>query len=143
MKRAEFIKSSCLACSSLALPGAVTMLLESCGSMNMVKVDYDAGNKRCLVPLTKFLESNLLLLRVKGFEFDFIVIKKSETFYQTFELRCSHEDQPLDFSNKNIFCASHGSVFNFDGVPLKQPATRPLKPLKTSISDQNLVIQLK
>jgi len=143
MKRVDFIKSSCLACSSLALPGAVTMLLESCGSMNMAKVDYDKTLKQCLVPISKFAESKLLMLRVKGFEFDFIVIKKTDTSYQTFELRCSHEDQPLDFSNKNIFCASHGSIFNFDGIPTKQPATKPLKPLKTSISDQNLVIQLK
>lgn len=142
MKRLDFIKKSCLACSSLALPGSVTLLLESCGTMNMVRVEYDKTLKQCQVPIAKFLESNLLLLRVKGFEFDFIVIKKSDSVYQTFELRCSHEDQPLSFSNKNIFCASHGSIFNFEGVPLKQPATKPLKPLKTNILDQNLVVQL-
>jgi Rieske Fe-S protein len=84
----------------------------------------------------------MLLLRLKNYEFDFIVIKKSDLQYSTFELRCTHEAQPLTASNKHIFCASHGSVFDFEGNALKQPATRPLTSYKTDILNHQLIIYL-
>ena len=142
MKRSQFIKSSCTACAMFALPGIATMLLDSCVSLPSAKVEPDYTTKTCLVPLSKFQESKLVLLRIKNFEFDFLVIKKSESAFKTLELRCTHEAQPLTMSNKNIYCASHGSIFDFEGNSLKEPAHLPLKSLKTEINSTHLIIHL-
>ena len=142
MKRSQFIKSTCTACAMLALPGIATMVLESCASLPTAKVKRDPVTKQCTIPIEKFGKSNMLLLRVNNYNFDFLIIKKTEVEYKTLELRCSHEDQPLTMSNKNIYCASHGSIFDFDGNALKEPAIRPLKSYKTQLSNNFLIINL-
>ncbi len=142
MKRSQFIKSSCTACAMLALPGITAMVLESCASLPSAKVKPDLATKQCKVPIDKFGKSNMLLLRINTYNFDFLVIKNTETEYKTLELRCSHEDQPLTMSNKNIFCTSHGSIFDFEGNALKEPAIRPLKKYKTKLSNNFLIINL-
>ena len=142
MKRAEFIRSSCSACALFAMPGIATLLLESCAGIPSYKAERNQATRECTVPLVKFGQSKILLLRIKNSEFDFAVVKQSESEYKTFELKCTHEDQPLNLSDKNIFCTSHGSIFNFEGVPIKEPASRPLKQLKTRVADGQLIIQL-
>ncbi len=117
--------------------------MESCASLPMVKVKPDIITKECTVPIEKFAQSKLVLLRVKNFAFDLLIIKKSETEFKTLELKCSHEDQPLTMSSKNIYCTSHGSVFDFDGNPLKEPASKPLKSYKTVLVNREVIITLR
>ncbi len=125
-----------------ALPGIATLLLDSCASLPSTKVEPDYTKKTCTVSIDKFISSKLVLLRIKNFEFDFIIIKKSETEFKTLELKCSHEDQPLTMSNKYIHCSSHGSIFDFEGNPIKEPANRSLKSLKTDFASTHLTIHL-
>ena len=126
-----------------ALPGITALLMESCASVPMVKVKLDTTVKEFTIPIAKFEKSKLVIVRVKNFAFDLLIIKKSETEFKTLELKCSHEDQPLTMSNKNIFCTSHGSVFDFEGNALKEPASKPLKSFKTKLVNRVVIITLR
>ncbi len=140
MKRTEFIKSACTACALFAIPGMSAILLESCASLPSFTTVADSEKKQCAIPVEKFAGSNLLLLRIKKSDFDFVVIKRADNTYNTLQLKCTHEDQPLGVTSKNIYCSSHGSVFDFEGNATKEPASRPLKSFKTNLVENQVII---
>ena len=142
MKRKEFIKSACTTCALFAIPSISSILLESCASLPAFTTIADVEKKQCIIPIDQFAGSNLLLLRIKKFDFDFVVIKKQDNTYKTLQLKCTHEDQPLGVTTKNIYCSSHGSTFDFDGKAMKEPASRPLRTFKTLLEGNQIIIDL-
>ncbi|MCC6290124.1 MAG: Rieske (2Fe-2S) protein [Chitinophagaceae bacterium] len=117
------------------------LLLESCGSsMHMYKAQVN--DKKIVVPLHEFpADKNMIVVRSKDMENDILLVKKDD-HYNALYLQCTHEGVGLSATDKKIVCTAHGSVFDFDGNVLKEPALKPLKMFKTSVIDNSLIISL-
>jgi Rieske Fe-S protein len=139
--RREFIKRSCTLCLGLAGLGAAVQL-EGCASLPVYKTAPDKGIAE--VPLSSFTEkSRIVIVRNPNFEFDIVLVKKSDTSYNAFELKCTHQDNPLTATQTGFFCPSHGSAFDLDGKVTQEPAPAPLKKYTTELTSSSVLIHLK
>lgn len=138
MERRVFLKQGCAAC--MGLIGAA-ILLESCGS-SLPLVKTAPGNKSLSIPVNKFLgNNNLVIIRSSSLENDILLVKDKNE-YRALNLRCTHEGVGLTATDKKIFCTAHGSVFDFRGNVVKEPALKPLQQFRTEISNENIIIHL-
>lgn len=117
------------------------VLLESCSTaLPLVKIA--PANKSLTIPLSKFSDkNNLLIVRSSTLENDILLIKQ-ENGYKALYLKCTHEGVGLTATGAKIFCPAHGSVFDFDGKVLKEPALRPLTIFQTETTNENVIIHL-
>ncbi|MBN8789689.1 MAG: Rieske (2Fe-2S) protein [Terrimonas sp.] len=136
--RRSFIKKGCVHCAAVIGAG---FLLEGCGSsMHMYKTQV--SDKKIIVPLNEFpADKNIMVVRSKDMENDILLVKKND-HYNALYLQCTHEGVGLSATDKKIVCTAHGSVFDFDGNVLKEPALKPLKKFETSVIENNLIISL-
>ena len=141
MERRSFIKSSCLLCAGVAALGLTAVELSSCApALPTFKTSF-TGN-RVAVPVSSFVESNLLIVRDLQVEFDILLVKKSAEEYRAIYMKCSHQSNPVTATNTGLYCSSHGSSFDLDGNVTKEPATAPLQKFRTEISNENVIIFL-
>ncbi len=62
---------------------------------------------------------------------DKIIIKKEGNNITAFSSHCTHLGCKINSAvDNNLVCPCHGSKFNFNGVPLNGPATKPLTKLE-------------
>ena len=117
------------------------ILLESCSpGLPLVKAIPD--NKSLSIPLNKFSDkNNLLIVRSSSLENDILLIKNGDA-YKALNLKCTHEGVGLTATDKKIFCSAHGSVFDFNGNVVKEPALRPLTEFHTETTNDNIIIHL-
>jgi Rieske Fe-S protein len=57
-------------------------------------------------------------------------------------LKCTHYDNPVFVNNKEVFCPSHGSKFDYTGKVLTEPATQSLKSFKVKLDNQTIKINI-
>jgi len=127
-----------VACMGLV---STSLLLESCGS-SLPLVKTNPENKALSVPLNKFsINNNLVIVRSGSLENDILLIK-NQNEYKALYLRCTHEGVGLTATDKKIFCSAHGSVFDFQGNVVKEPALKPLQQFQTEVSNENVIIHL-
>jgi Rieske Fe-S protein len=125
----------------MALMGA-DILLEGC-STGLPLIKTSSKDKSLNVPLTNFSENkNQLVVRSSDLENDILLVKK-DNVYTALYLKCTHEGVGLTATGKKIFCSAHGSVFDFEGNVLKEPALRPLQQFHTEVVNDHLVIYLR
>ncbi len=139
MQRRKFIQQGCFACMGLMAAGA---LMESCGTSAPLIVKPEVAENRIAVPLSSFSQNNnFVLVRNKALESDILLVKKEEG-YKAIYMLCTHEGIELSVAGKKLVCPAHGSMFDFDGNVLREPALRPLKQFKTFVDKENIIIQL-
>ena len=95
------------------------------------------------VPLSSFVESNLLILRDLQMSYDVLLVKKSEQEFVALYMKCTHQENQVTATSTGLYCSSHGSSFDLDGRVLKEPALIPLKKFKTTTTSTQLSIDLK
>ena len=83
----------------------------------------------------------MIVVRSNSLENDILLVK-NENVYKALYLKCTHEGIGLATTNKNIVCPAHGSMFDFNGNVLKEPALRPLQEFKTETVNDNIIIHL-
>jgi Rieske Fe-S protein len=138
--RREFLKDTCTACLGTTFLGFTFSQLTSCSPLPVYKTDL--SKKIVHVPLSNFVESNLLILRDLQVPFDILLVKKSEQEYNAIYMKCSHQENPVTATPNGLYCSSHGSSFDLDGNVTKEPALTPLKKFKTQILDNQISIDL-
>lgn len=139
MERKEFIKTGCAFCAGALLFGAVTSL-GSCTSA--LAVSKTVSNNTITLLQSDFLDSKTLIVKTNSLPFYLLCIKVSDTEYRTLEMKCSHQDQPLNFNGEKLQCSSHGSAFDLEGNVLIAPANEPLHRFKTELTSNQIIIQL-
>lgn len=120
--RRRFLRSSCLLCGAVAGLGLPVVLT---GCSPLAVVNTSAKNGFLEVPISRFGDKNVVLVRSFATDFDILLVREGETF-RALLMQCSHESQPLTFSGKQINCASHGSAFDLTGAVLQPPAQKAL-----------------
>lgn len=138
--RREFLKDTCTACLGTAFLGFTFSQLTSCSSLPIYKTNL--SQKTVQVPLTKFAESTLVIVRDMQVAYDILLVKKSATEYSAVYMKCSHQENPVTATKSGLFCSAHGSTFDLDGNVTKEPALSPLKKFKTTLQDDQLIIDL-
>lgn len=136
--RRSFIKAGCLHCSAAL---GIGFLLEGCSSKIPVYKTV-ADNEGLAIPEAQFADGKqMLLIRTAKLENDILLLKKANG-YEALYLQCTHEGVGLTTTNTKIVCTAHGSIFDFEGNVLKEPALKPLKKFTTELRDQKIFIQL-
>ncbi len=127
-----------MACLSFTGAG---VLLEGCSTaLPLLKTTQE--NKAIMIPLSRFSDKNkLVIVRSSTLENDILLIK-NENSYKAIYLKCTHEGVGLTATDKKIFCPAHGSVFDFNGKVIKEPALRPLTEFRTETTHENVIIHL-
>lgn len=138
--RREFLKDTCTTCLGTVALGFTFSQLTSCSSLPVYKGKLD--QKTVTVPLSSFAESNLVIVRDLQVQYDILLVKKSADEYNALQMKCSHRENPVSATKSGLYCAEHGSTFDLDGNVTKEPAPLPLKKFKTTLSEQNIVIDL-
>ena len=129
-----------MACAGASLLGMTFSQLTSCASLPVYKTNLSL--KSVDVPLTSFVESNLVVVRDLQTPYDILLVKKSETEYNAIYMKCSHRENPVSATKTGLYCSEHGSTFDLDGNVTKEPAPGPLKKFKTELHDNLLTIDL-
>jgi Rieske Fe-S protein len=137
--RREFIKKTCILCAGIAGGLGISSLLTSCVSFPRIKASVK--NHIVEVPLTSFVESNMIIITPKEYYYDILVIKKSDTEYSAVLMKCSHQDNMLIPTKTGLNCTLHGSQFDLNGKPLSGPAINPLTKFPVEISGDKLIVK--
>jgi nitrite reductase/ring-hydroxylating ferredoxin subunit len=143
MDRKTFIKTGCIACTSV---GLLSALMESCSP-----VKYTTGNR----------EANGLSLDIKEFDtakekhrqyvivqhpdlqFPVCVYRLDDGRYSALLMRCTHQGAELQVSGDHLTCPAHGSAFNKYGKVMQSPASEDLRSFPVSIVNEKLFIDLR
>lgn len=120
---------------------SIITLMDACATGKIVKVE--AVNNQLSVNVSDFKpEQSFVLVRASSLNYDILLHKDSDTAYTALLMQCTHYDNPVFANNKEIFCPSHGSKFDFSGKVLKEPATQNLKQYKTEINNGIITIYI-
>jgi Rieske Fe-S protein len=138
--RREFIKDTCTACLGTAFLGLTFSQLTSCSSLPIYKTNL--SQKMVDVPLTSFVESTVVIVRDMQVPYDVLLVKKSEQEYTALYMKCSHQENAVTATKTGLYCSTHGSTFDLDGNVTKEPAIKPLKKFKTSLTENSVTIDL-
>lgn len=141
MERRAFIKAGCGFCAAVATMGAVGSLLEGCKPGDLIFNTTPAGGI-ITVPLEKFLNNKLVIVRVKQLEYDLLLVKENESTFNALAMQCTHRQQPLVVTSTGLICNEHGSRFDLSGNVTRDPATKPLLKFKTELDGNNVLIRL-
>ncbi len=139
MERREFLHKGCS--SFLGLAGA-SWLLSSCGTA-MPVFKTSARGQELLIPGDKFpAGQEQLLVSTPALSNQILLVRRNNQVKALY-MECTHEYSGLTATKTKIVCALHGSVFDFDGNVVKEPALLPLKQFPVRTSDNNsLIIQI-
>jgi len=120
---------------------ASSVFLESCATgFPLVRARGDGDVLR--VAESQFRSpSDMLIVRSDMLESD-ILLRRKDGRYLALYLQCTHEDIGLTPTREKIYCNAHGSVFDLDGKVVKEPARRPLRTFRTTVSNSEIVIHL-
>lgn len=140
MERKDFLKKGCALCVGTLLLGAMSSL-EGCATTGAVS--KTVFNNTITIQASEFLESKTLIVKTNSLPFYLLCIKVSDTEYRTLEMKCSHQDQPLNFNGEKLQCSSHGSAFDLEGNVLIAPATEPLRKFITEKTTTDIIIHIK
>ena len=94
------------------------------------------------VPVTVFATSPLQFVRPAGWYYDIAVSKQPDGSYMALLLQCTHQENQLNVSGDGYSCSLHGSRFDKNGRVLHGPAEQPLQRYKTSVDNNNVIIQI-
>lgn len=139
--RREFIKQSCGICFGAIGLGFISSSLSSCASLPIYKTS--GATEKIEVPIASFLQNKSLIVRTDQLTYDILLVKNSNEQYTALYMQCTHQDNSLTATEKGLFCPSHGSTFDLNGLVTKEPALKPLQKFKTEINNQQIIIYLK
>ena len=121
--------------------GAGVSLLSSCSTAKVATGSSEKGLLR--IDAAQFTaDTKSLLVRDKQLEFDILLVKINETTYRALYMQCTHENNPLTYNSKGIYCLSHGSEFDMEGTVTLGPAASNLKQFPTQIENNFITIKI-
>jgi len=146
MDRKEFIKT----CGSVCLSGtAILTLLQSCGSIHLVKGNIEGDD--LVIPVQDFEikrgdkinYKKYLVVEQEILQYPICVYRFNEWQYSALWMRCTHQGTELQVFGDKLQCPAHGSEFDSRGGVQNGPAEKRLRPFPVRIENDQLKISLK
>lgn len=143
MDRKNFIKASCIACTSF---GLLNTVLQSCTT-----VKYATGNMSengLLVDLKEFTNgkdsySPYVIVRHDDLQYPICVYHIKDDAYSALLLCCTHQGAELQVAGEQLTCPAHGSEFNKQGKVMQGPASADLRSFPVTVVNKQLFIDLR
>jgi Rieske Fe-S protein len=70
---------------------------------------------------------------------DIVIVRPTESTVTAFSAICTHEGCTVRPAGQELDCPCHGSVFDLKGAVLNGPAQRPLRPVKVTLSGDDVM----
>jgi Rieske Fe-S protein len=142
MQRRDFLKDTCRFCL-LGAAGLPLIELAGCSSSAALSATKaDIVNNKVQVPLSLFDTGAIKIVSPKKYPYQIAVQKKQDGTYNALLLRCTHQDNQLTPTGTGYTCSAHGSRFDKEGNVLKGPAEEHLERLKTTVTNQYILVHL-
>jgi Rieske Fe-S protein len=138
MERRKFLKTGCTFCLLGSLGMMLPVSVEAKGKRKVFKTEV--VDNKIEVPLTEFAESNIVILRIKRWDYDVAVEKMEDNTYSAILLKCTHMENGLNVSGGGYMCSMHGSEFDKQGAVVKGPAEMPLTKYAVTTNENSLTI---
>lgn len=140
MDRKEFLRTTGKCFCSLLGGAAAASWLSGCAASQSTAYTATVRGTRVVVPLTLFTATDLQVVKVPGWQYPLLIVKRSDQQYEALLMRCTHRGYQLVAGKNGLHCNQHGSSFNLEGDVTKGPASKPLKQFPVSIHNQDLYI---
>lgn len=75
-------------------------------------------------------------------EENIVIRKKSDGKIDVISIKCTHLGCSTKYINGRFRCPCHGSEFDIDGIPIKGPATKPLKKYNFTLKNNIIYIAM-
>ena len=142
MQRRDFLKGACRICL-LGAAGATVVDIASCSpAVGNSIFKPDIVDNTVTVPLALFDQKSFGVISPNKYPYEVAIEKKEDGNYIALLLQCTHYDNQLTPTGNGFTCSLHGSKFSLDGSVLKGPAEAPLKYLKITKTNTDLIIGL-
>ena len=142
MQRRDFLKGACRICL-LGAAGATVMDMASCSpAVGNSIFRPDIVDNAVTIPLALFDQKNFGVISPNKYPYEVAIEKKEDGNFIALLLKCTHYDNQLTPTGNGFTCAAHGSKFTLDGTVVKGPAEAPLKQLKTTKTNTDLIVNL-
>lgn len=140
ISRKEFIKKAGLYCGGIY---SISVLAGCSASSNQMMEATEQKDGEIAIENKKLKNiGDRLILEIKNYQSNIILIKTAANEYRAMSLTCSHKGCEL-VVYKNFFeCPCHGSEFDVNGIALKGPATDPLVSYRTKLNNNTITILL-
>ena len=142
MNRRKFIATGCISCLS---GGLMLSMLESCSSTKIINAAIIEADM--IVPLKHFAVKEsfkkYLVVQNDQLQYPICVYRFDENTYQALLMKCTHQGAELQVFGDKLQCPAHGSEFNNHGKIESGPASKPLRTLPVTISNDHIKISLK
>ena len=70
---------------------------------------------------------------------DIVIVRPTADTVTAYSAICTHEGCTVQPAGKELDCPCHGSVFDLKGAVLNGPARRPLRPIKVTLSGDDVM----
>ncbi len=98
----------------------------------------------------KVKKDKVITIPVKSIPYDSVYLIKDkqigilnrENGITVLSIACTHLGCILNVENDKFICPCHGSMFELNGSVIKGPALKPLKHIKYTIENNNIIINL-
>ncbi len=140
MDRRKFLSDACKICAGGIALGGVVSAFSSCVTSTRIKATI--YNQTIAIPATSWVSSKGVVVQCNELPFYLLCVKVDDKNYSTLEMKCTHQDQPLNYTQDKLYCASHGSQFDLQGNAIAPPAQKTLKKFKTEIVNDQILIHL-
>ncbi len=145
MKRRDFIKDSCAACLSVAVPLAVS----SCAALT--NTTGKIVNDGVTLNTTDFLIKgkggkayrSFIIVRNDALQYPICIYRINEKEYSALWMKCAHQGAELQASGDYLQCPAHGSEFNNKGQVTNGPAGTNLRTFPVMVNNNEIFIDLR
>lgn len=146
MNRRNFLKDGCLACLGIATAGT---FLSACKTLKQTTGNLTTDGIK--IPLQDFISKkgaaqqyhSYVVVRNEAFQYPICVYRLSDQEYTALYMRCSHQGAELQAAGDRLTCPAHGSEFDNRGMVRQGPADVSLRSFPTSITGEELFIDLR
>ena len=104
--------------------------------------DLKISGNAIQAPVSGFEDSFFNILRDQNAPFDILLVKESQLAYHALYLKCPFDEKALDTTPSQIVCPVCASVFDFDGVVKRGPASGPLSTFPTELNPDATLVRI-
>ncbi len=142
MERRDFLKGACRICLLGAAGAAIADITGCSPAVGNSIFKPEVVDNMVTVPIALFDQKTFGVISPNKYPYEVAIEKKEDGNYIALLLQCTHYENQLTPTGNGFTCSLHGSKFSLDGNVLKGPAEAPLKQLKITKTNTDLIINL-
>jgi Rieske Fe-S protein len=142
MDRRNFIKTGCLACTSVSL---LSFVVQACSSVKYTTAAMHENGLRVKLSEfeTKAGSRPYVIVRNDMLQYPICVYKLDSSSFTALWMKCTHQGAELQVAGEQLVCPAHGSEYDRFGKVTQAPAMADLRAFPVEIQGDELFIDLR